>query len=76
MLNRCKQSDSVDVITHITGGTPPYNFLWSTGDTSRNFENLPYSQNPFFNCNRHEQLHKYFSIIHPRYRADDFFDSD
>ena len=48
MLNRCKQSDSVDVITHITGGTPPYNFLWSTGDTSRNFENLPYSQNPYF----------------------------
>jgi gliding motility-associated-like protein len=47
----CNIMDSVDVITNIFGGTPPYFTLWSNGDTSRNANNLqsnsllPYSLN-------------------------------
>ena len=39
--NMCHEGDSVDFITTIWGGTPPYNTLWSNGDTSRNANNLP-----------------------------------
>lgn len=40
LSNLCEINDSADVTTVIWGGTPPYTTLWSTGDTSRNTNNL------------------------------------
>ena len=40
LFNMCNQNDSANVITEISGGTPPYSTLWSTGDTARNATNL------------------------------------
>ena len=37
---QCNELDSADVFTNLIGGTPPYTTLWSTGDTSRNINNL------------------------------------
>jgi len=37
---QCNELDSADVFTNLIGGTPPYTILWSTGDTSRNINNL------------------------------------
>ena len=45
LTGRCKNEDSVDVLTNIWGGTPPYLTLWSSGDTSRNIVNLPVTAN-------------------------------
>ena len=41
LSSMCSSNDSVDVLTEIWGGTPPYTTLWSNGDTSRNANNLP-----------------------------------
>ena len=41
LSSMCSPNDSVDVLTEIWGGTPPYTTLWSNGDTSRNTNNLP-----------------------------------
>ena len=41
LKGRCNDQDSVDVITNLWGGTPPYSTIWSNGDTSRNILNLP-----------------------------------
>ena len=41
LAGRCNNQDSVDVITNLWGGTPPYTTVWSNGDTSRNLINLP-----------------------------------
>jgi len=40
LTGQCNEMDSADVLTSIFGGTPPYSTLWSTGDTSRNINNL------------------------------------
>ncbi len=40
LTGRCQDQDSVDVITTLWGGTPPYSTLWDNGDTSRNTSNL------------------------------------
>jgi uncharacterized protein (TIGR02145 family) len=34
------QSDG-SITTNVNGGTPPYNYLWSTGDTNKNLEDIP-----------------------------------
>jgi len=41
LAGKCSNQDSVDVITNLWGGTPPYTTVWSNGDTSRNLINLP-----------------------------------
>ena len=38
--NLCGLTDSADVTTVISGGTPPYTTLWNTGDTARNTSGL------------------------------------
>jgi len=48
LSNMCHENDSVDVITTIWGGTPPYTTLWNTGDTARHATDfaplpMPYS---------------------------------
>ena len=41
LTGRCKDQDSVDVVTALWGGTPPYSTIWSNSDTARNLINLP-----------------------------------
>lgn len=41
LTGRCKNQDSVDIITTIWGGTPPYTSVWSNGDVGPNANNLP-----------------------------------
>jgi len=47
LSSMCNPDDSVDVITTIWGGTPPYTTLWSTGDTARNTDSLAPSILPY-----------------------------
>ena len=41
LTGRCKDQDSVDVVTSLWGGTQPYFTLWSNGETNQNIINLP-----------------------------------
>ena len=41
LTGRCKDEDSVNVITTLWGGTAPYSTIWSNGDTARNQINMP-----------------------------------
>jgi gliding motility-associated-like protein len=41
LTGRCNNQDSVDVVTTLWGGTPPYSTIWSNGDTATNATNLP-----------------------------------
>ena len=41
LSGRCKNEDSVNVITFLWGGTPPYSSVWSNGDVGPNAFNLP-----------------------------------
>ena len=41
LMGRCNNQDSVDVITTLRGGTPPYTSVWSNGDIGPNALNLP-----------------------------------
>jgi gliding motility-associated-like protein len=45
--NQCNIDDSADVITTLWGGTPPYRFNWSTGDSVQNTDNLAPSLLPY-----------------------------
>lgn len=41
LTGRCQDQDSVDVITTLWGGTPPYTSVWSNGAAGPNAINLP-----------------------------------
>ena len=41
LTGRCKDEDSVNVVTDLWGGTPPYSCVWSNGDIGPNAINLP-----------------------------------
>lgn len=41
LTGRCNNQDSVDVLTTLWGGTPPYTSIWSNGDIGPNAINLP-----------------------------------
>ena len=43
----CNIDDSANVFANIFGGTPPYNKLWSTGDTSLSLFNIPSNSSPY-----------------------------
>ena len=43
----CDIDDSANVFANIFGGTPPYNKLWSTGDTSLFLLNTPSNSSPY-----------------------------
>ena len=44
LSGRCNKGDSVNVVANIWGGTPPYEYLWSDGQTILNANNLPATQ--------------------------------
>lgn len=41
---RCSNQDSVNITADVWGGTPPYQFIWSDGQTVLNANNLPPTQ--------------------------------
>ena len=41
LTGRCSNEDSVDVMTTLWGGTPPYTSIWNNGATGPNTINLP-----------------------------------
>ncbi|HOK38176.1 MAG TPA: SprB repeat-containing protein [Bacteroidales bacterium] len=38
----CPYDDFIRINTSVSGGTPPYNFLWSDGSTSSDLQNVPH----------------------------------
>ena len=38
--NLCFNTENGSITTNITGGTPPYTYLWSNGETTKNITNL------------------------------------
>lgn len=38
----CPYDDFIRINTSVSGGTPPYNFLWSDGSTSSDLHNVPH----------------------------------
>ena len=43
----CQENDDGSIITNVSGGLLPYNYLWSTGDISPNLENINKGQFSF-----------------------------
>ena len=38
---RCTDDQNGALLANVTGGTPPYGYLWSTGDQNPNIDNIP-----------------------------------
>jgi gliding motility-associated-like protein len=43
----CQENDNGLIVTNISGGTLPYNYLWSSGETTTNLENINKGQYSF-----------------------------
>ena len=43
----CQENDDGSIVTNISGGSLPYNYLWSTGDITPNLENINKGQFSF-----------------------------
>jgi gliding motility-associated-like protein len=37
----CKIENSGNILLNVSGGTPPYSFMWNTGQTKENLNNIP-----------------------------------
>ena len=43
----CQENDDGSIISNVSGGLLPYNYLWSTGDITPNLENINKGQFSF-----------------------------
>nr|MBK9652649.1 hypothetical protein [Bacteroidota bacterium] len=54
------------------GGTPPYNYQWSTGGTMQTISNVPRNLHSY--SYRFEQLHKFFNLFNCKFCRNRFFE--